>query len=64
MKVIDVLKLCECRVDVYYKGQYVNEYKDCKDLSDIEDWLLNSEVRSFYVNSDWDEYSYLEIDSE
>lgn len=64
MKVIDVLKLCECKVDVYYKGQYVDEYEDYKDLSNIEDWLLNSEVISFYINSDWCEYPYLEIDSE
>lgn len=47
MKVIDVLKLCSCRVDIYYKGQYVTRYEDYKDLDNIEDWLLNAEVRDF-----------------
>lgn len=44
MKVIDILKLCSCKVDIYYKGQYITEYEDYKDMNNIEDWLLNSNV--------------------
>ena len=64
MKVIDVLKLSSCRVDIYYKGQYVDTYRDYKDLNNIEEWLLNAEVIDF--DADIDDYGacYLEIDSE
>lgn len=63
MKVIDVLKLSSCRVDIYYKGQYVTRYEDYKDLNNIEEWLLNAEVRDFDVYNNY-EACYLEIDSE
>lgn len=65
MKVIDVLKLCSCKVDIYYKGQYVVRYEDYKDLNNIEEWLLNAEVRDFDVMSTnaWGD-CHLEIDSE
>lgn len=64
MKVIDVLKLSSCRVDIYYKGKYVDTYRDYKDLNNIEEWLLNAEARDF--DADIDDYGacYLEIDSE
>lgn len=64
MKVIDVLKLSSCRVNIYYKGQDVDTYRDYKDLNNIEEWLLNAEVRDF--DADIDDYRacYLEIDSE
>lgn len=32
MKVIDVLKLSSCMVDIYHKGQYVTRFEDYKDL--------------------------------
>lgn len=63
MKVIDVLKLSSCRVDIYYKGQYMTRYEDYKDLNNIEEWLLNAEVRDFDMYNDY-EACYLEIDSE
>lgn len=65
MKVIDVLKLSSCRVDIYYKGQYVTRYEDYKDLNNIEEWLLNAEVRDFDAMSTnaWGD-CHLEIDSE
>lgn len=58
------LKLSSCRVDIYYKGQDVDTYRDYKDLNNIEEWLLNAEVRDF--DADIDDYGacYLEIDSE
>ena len=59
MKVIDVLKLTSCRADIYYKGQYVTRYEDYKDLNNIEEWLLNAEVRDFGTD-----ICCLEIDSE
>ena len=62
MKVIDVLKLSSCRVDIYYKGQYVTRYEDYKNLNNIEEWLLNAEVRDFDMYNDY-EACYLEIDS-
>lgn len=64
MKVIDVLKLSSCRVDIYYKSQYATRCEDYKDLNNIEEWLLNAEVRDF--DADIDDYGacYLEIDSE
>lgn len=64
MKVIDVLKLSSCRVDIYYKGQDVDTYRDYKDLNNIEEWLLNAEVRDFDVDIDDYGACYLEIDSE
>ena len=65
MKVIDVLKLSSCRVDIYYKSQYVTRYEDYKDLNNIEEWLLNAEVRDFDAMSTnaWGD-CHLEIDSE
>ena len=45
MKVVDVLNLCSCIVDIYYKGQFVFEYNRQEDLNQIEDWLLDSEVK-------------------
>ncbi|WP_195515538.1 hypothetical protein [Paraclostridium bifermentans] len=65
MKVIDVLKLSSCKVDIYYKGQYVTRYEDYKDLNNIEEWLLKAEVRDFDVMSTnaWGD-CHLEIDSE
>lgn len=65
MKVIDVLKLSSCKVDIYYKGQYVTRYEDYKDLNNIEEWLLNAEVRDFDVMAT-NPYGdcHLEIDSE
>lgn len=65
MKVIDVLKLSSCRVDIYYKGQYVDTYRDYKDLNNIEEWLLNAEVRDFDAMAT-NPYGdcHLEIDSE
>ena len=65
MKVIDVLKLSSCKVDIYYKGQYVTRYEDYKDLNNIEEWLLNAEVRDFDAMSTnaWGD-CHLEIDSE
>lgn len=64
MKVIDILKLSSCKVDIYYKGQYITRFEDYKDLNNIEEWLLNSEVRDF--DADINDYGvgYLEIDSE
>lgn len=62
MKVIDILNLCSCRVDIYYKGQYVTEYNERKDLNKIEDWLLNSEVRDLDSSNDYIG-DLLEIDS-
>ena len=64
MKVIDVLKLSSCKVDIYYKGQYVVRYEDYKDLNNIEEWLLNAEVRDFDAMSTnaWGD-CHLEIDS-
>lgn len=53
MKVIDVLKLCSCRVDIYYKGQYVTECRCWKDMNNIEDWLLNSNVVDLDVYHDF-----------
>lgn len=64
MKVIDVLKLSSCMVDIYYKGQYVSRFEDYKDLDNIEDWLLNSEVRGFDTDTNDYGVGYLEIDSE
>lgn len=63
MKVVDVLRLCSCRVHIYYKGKYVTRYEDCEDLNNIEEWLLNAEVRDFDMYNDY-EACYLEIDSE
>ena len=65
MKVIDVLKLSSCKVDIYYKGQYVTRYEDYKDLNNIEEWLSNAEVRDFDAMSTnvWGD-CHLEIDSE
>lgn len=63
MKVIDVLKLSSCRVDIYYKGQYMTRYEDYKDLNNIEEWLLNAEVKDFDMYNDY-EACYLEIDSQ
>ena len=65
MKVIDVLKLSSCKVDIYYKGQYVTRFEDYKDLNNIEEWLLNAEVRDFDAMSTnaWGD-CHLEIDSE
>lgn len=63
MKVIDVLKLSSCRVDIYHKGQYVTRYEDYKDLNNIEEWLLNAEVKDFDMYNDY-EACYLEIDSQ
>lgn len=63
MKVIDVLKLSSCRVNIYYKGQYMTRYEDYKDLNNIEEWLLNAEVRDFDMYNDY-EACYLEIDSQ
>ena len=64
MKVIDVLKLWSCRVDIYYKGQYATRCEDYKDLNNMKEWLLNAEVRDF--DADINDYGtcYLEIDSE
>ena len=45
MKVIDVLKLCSCKVNIFYKGQFVVEVENSTRLNDVEDWVLNSEVR-------------------
>lgn len=65
MKVIDVLKLSSCKVQIYYKGQYVTRYEDYKDLNNIEEWLLNAEVRDFDAMAT-NPYGdcHLEIDSE
>lgn len=63
MKVVDVLRLCSCRVHIYYKGKYVTRYEDCENLNNIEEWLLNAEVRDFDMYNDY-EACYLEIDSE
>lgn len=65
MKVIDVLRLCSCKVDIYYKGQYVTRFEDYKDLDNIEEWLLNAEVRDFDAMAT-NPYGdcHLEIDSE
>lgn len=67
MKVIDVLKLSSCKVDIYiyYKGQYVTRFEDYKDFNNIEEWLLNAEVRDFDAMSTnaWGD-CHLEIDSE
>lgn len=65
MKVIDVLKLSSCKVDIYYKGQYITRCEDYKDLNNMEEWLLNAEVRDFDTISAnaWGD-CYLEIDSE
>ena len=65
MKVIDVLKLSSCRVDIYYKGQYATRFEDYKDFNNIEEWLLNAEVRDFDAMSTnaWGD-CHLEIDSE
>lgn len=54
MKVIDVLKLSSCRVDIYHKGQYVTRYEDYKDLNNIEEWLLNAEVKDFDMYNDYE----------
>ena len=64
MKVIDVLKLSSCIVDIHYKGQYVTRYENYKDLNNIEEWLLNAEVRDFDAMSTnaWGD-CHLEIDS-
>lgn len=65
MKVVDVLKLSSCKVDIYYKGQYVDRYENYKDLNNIEEWSLNAEVRDFDVMSiNALGGCYLEIDSE
>lgn len=53
MKVIDVLKLCSCKVDIYYKGQYVTEYRCWKDMDNIGDWLLNSNVVDLDIYHDF-----------
>lgn len=64
MKVIDILKLCSCRVDIYYKGQYVTEYEDYKDIDNIEDWLLNSNVVDLDTYEDNYDCTLLEVYSE
>lgn len=43
MKVIDVLKLSSCRVDIYYKSQYATRCEDYKDLNNMKEWLLNAD---------------------
>lgn len=45
MKVIDVLKLSSCKVNIFFKGQFVCEVENSTRLNDVEDWVLNSEVR-------------------
>ena len=45
MKVKDVLKLCSCKVNIFFKGQFVCEVENPTHLNDVEDWVLNSEVR-------------------
>ena len=62
MKVIDILKLCSCRVDIYHKGQFITEYNEIKDLEKIEEWLLDSEVRDLDSSNDYIG-DVLEIDS-
>lgn len=62
MKVVDVLNLCSCRVDIYYKGQFVFEYNGQEDLNQIEDWLLDSEVKDLDSSNDYIG-DLLEIDS-
>ena len=52
MKVIDVLKLCSCRVDIYHKGQFVIKYNRGDNLDEIDEWLLNSEVRDLDSSTD------------
>lgn len=41
----------------------MTRYEDYKDLNNIEEWLLNAEVRDFDMYNDY-EACYLEIDSE
>lgn len=64
MKVVEVLRLSNCAVDIYHKGQYITRFEDYKDFNSIEEWLLNSEIRDF--DTDINDYGgcYLEIDSE
>lgn len=64
MKVIDILKLCSCKVDIYYKGQYATTYEDYKDINNIEEWLLNSNVVDLDTYEDNYDCTLLEVYSE
>ena len=59
MTVKEVLDKSDCIVDIYHKGQYVDRYLNWKDINNIEEWVLNSEVVEFGVSED----AILEIDS-
>lgn len=64
MKVIDILKLCSCKVDIYYKDQYVTEYGDYRDMNSIEEWLMNSKVVDLDTYEDNYDCTLLEVYSE